>query len=47
MNREFAIEVPAVGKISSDSGNHFVDIISVVGVIFVLILIKKKVWDRL
>ena len=46
-DREFRIEIPAVGAISSDSGNHLVDIISVVGVIFVLFIGKKiinKVW---
>ena len=34
-DREFIIETP-VGTIKSDSGNHFVDIISVVGVIVML-----------
>ena len=33
--REFIIETP-VGSIKSDSGNHFIDIISVVGVIVML-----------
>ena len=37
--REFTIDTP-VGTIKSDSGNHFVDIISVMGVI-VFIYIGK------
>jgi len=39
-DREFRIETP-VGSITSDSGNHFVDIISVVGVIILLYVCKK------
>ena len=39
-DREFIIETP-VGTIKSDSGNHFVDIVSVVGVIIVLYVGKK------
>ena len=42
-DREFTIEIPSVVKISSDSGNHFIDIISVMGVIIVIYIIKK-VW---
>ena len=38
-DREFRIETP-VGTIASDSGNHFVDIVSVVGVILVIYLFK-------
>ena len=41
-DREFSIETP-IGTIASDSGNHFVDIISVLGVIIVIYIIKK-VW---
>ena len=41
-DREFTIETP-VGSISSDSGNHFVDIISVVGVIIILCVCKKVI----
>ena len=41
MDREFSIEIPVVGKISSDSGNHIVDVVSVLGVIVVLYLIKR------
>ena len=39
--REFRIETP-VGNIVSDSGNHFVDIVSVVGVVIIIYFIKKK-----
>ena len=38
--RDFRIETP-IGTIESDSGNHFVDIISVMGVIMVLYVGKK------
>ena len=38
--RDFRIETP-IGTIVSDSGNHFVDIISVMGVIMVLYVGKK------
>ena len=38
--QQFKIQTP-VGSIESDSGNHFVDVITVVGVI-VLYLIAKK-----
>ena len=41
-DREFSIETP-VGSISSDSGNHFIDIISVVGVIAILYVGKKLI----
>ena len=45
-DREFTIETP-IGSITSDSGNHYVDIVSVVGVILVIyifkIIIKKGV----
>ena len=35
--KKFSIETPGGGKIESDSGNHFVDVISVLGVIVVII----------
>ena len=38
----FRVETP-VGTIESDSGNHIVDIISVVGVILVLYIFTKIV----
>ena len=38
-DREFRIETP-VGTVVSDSGNHFVDIISVVSVILVIYLFR-------
>tara|TARA_R100001530_G_C4218167_1_gene129230 strand:- start:306 stop:458 length:153 start_codon:yes stop_codon:yes gene_type:complete len=38
----FRVETP-VGTIESDSGNHIVDIISVVGVILVLYIFKRIV----
>ena len=41
-DREFTIETP-VGSISSDSGNHMVDIVSVVGVILMLYVCKKLI----
>ena len=41
-DREFTIETP-VGSISSDSGNHVIDIISVVGVILMLYVCKKLI----
>tara|TARA_R100000808_G_scaffold10359_2_gene27537 strand:+ start:1694 stop:1849 length:156 start_codon:yes stop_codon:yes gene_type:complete len=47
--REFVIESP-IGSIKSDSGNHVVDVISVVGVIVILFIGKiiiKKVIDRI
>ena len=34
------LETP-IGSIESDSGNHFVDIISVLGFVVVLMLLKK------
>ena len=47
--REFVIESP-IGSIKSDSGNHVVDVISVVGVIVILFIGKiiiKKVIDKI
>ena len=47
MDREFTVELPMI-KISSDSGNgHWVDVVSVFGVIVVLYLIKRLTsrWD--
>jgi uncharacterized membrane protein YeaQ/YmgE (transglycosylase-associated protein family) len=41
-DREFTIETP-VGSISSDSGNYMVDIVSVMGAIIVLYVVKKIV----
>ena len=38
--RDFRIETP-IGTIESDSGNHFIDIISVMGVIIFLYIGKK------
>jgi len=40
--REFTIETP-VGSISSDSGNHIVDIVSVLGAIIILYIVKKVI----
>ena len=42
--KKMSIETP-IGKLESDSGNHFIDIISVVGVIAVL-YIGKKIVDK-
>ena len=44
MYKKMSIETP-IGKLESDSGNHFIDIISVVGVIAVL-YIGKKIVDK-
>jgi len=41
-DREFTIETP-VGSISSDSGNHMVDIVSVLGAIIILYIVKKVI----
>ena len=41
-DRQFSIETP-VGSISSDSGNHFTDVATVLGVIVVLYLGKKLI----
>ena len=38
--KKFSIETPGGGKIESDSGNHFVDVISVLGVIIIAIAAK-------
>tara|TARA_R110002020_G_scaffold475448_1_gene710107 strand:+ start:791 stop:961 length:171 start_codon:yes stop_codon:yes gene_type:complete len=40
--KKFKIETP-VGTLESDSGSHFVDVISVLGVIVVLYIGKKLV----
>ena len=48
-DREFTIETP-VGSIKSDSGNHFIDVLSVIVVIAILFIgkvILKKVVDRI
>ena len=37
-DREFTIETP-VGSITSDSGNHMVDIVSVMGAIIILYVV--------
>ena len=44
-SKKVSIDTP-IGKLESDSGNHFIDIISVVGVIAAL-YIGKKLVDRL
>ena len=41
-DREFTIETP-VGSITSDTGNHIVDIVSVMGAIIILYVVKKIV----
>ena len=45
-DREFTIETPVV-SITSDSGNHFIDIVSVVGVVLVIYVIKKIWIDKI
>ena len=37
--QKIKIETP-IGNIESDSGNHFVDVISVVGIILVFVALK-------
>ena len=47
--REFVIESP-IGSIKSDSGNHTLDVVSVVGVVAILWvgkIIIKKVIDKI
>ena len=44
-DREFRIETP-VGTVVSDSGNHVVDIISVVGVVLLIFMLKRYVWNK-
>ena len=41
-SKKMSVETP-IGKIESDSGSHFIDIISVVGVIAILYIGKKLV----
>ena len=41
--REFRIETP-VGNVVSDSGNHVVDIVSVVGVVLLIFTLKMYIW---
>ena len=43
--REFRIETP-VGTVVSDSGDHFVDIISVVGVVLLIFVLKRYIWNK-
>ena len=43
--REFIIETP-VGTVVSDSGDHFVDIISVVGVVLLIFVLKRYIWNK-
>jgi hypothetical protein len=48
-DREFTIETP-VGSIKSDSGNHFLDVItviSVIGVLFIGKIIIKEIIKRI
>ena len=40
--REFRIETP-IGTVASDSGNHYVDIMSVLFAICFILLIKKVI----
>jgi len=40
--KKFKLETP-MGTLESDSGNHFIDVISVVGVIAVLFIGKKLI----
>jgi len=40
--KKFSIETP-IGKLESDSGSHFIDVLSVVGVIVLLYAGKKLI----
>ena len=41
MNKPQRIKIePPIGNIESDSGNHFLDVISVVGIILVFVALK-------
>ena len=44
-DREFRIETP-VGTVVSDSGNHLVAIISVVGVVLLIFTLKRFIWNK-
>ena len=37
------VEIPVIGSIESDSGNHMMDIGTVLGIIVVLFIIKKLI----
>ena len=41
-SKKMSIETP-IGTIESDSGNHYIDVISIIGVIAVLYIGKKLV----
>ena len=43
-SKKMSIETP-IGKIESDSGNHFVDIFSIIFVIMIL-YVGKKILDK-
>jgi hypothetical protein len=38
--KKVKIETP-IGSIESDSGNHFIDVITVIGVIVLYLIVKK------
>jgi len=42
--QQFKIQTP-IGSVESDSGNHVIDVISVVGII-ILVLIGKKILGK-
>ena len=39
--KKMSIEIPAIGKIESDSGNHSVDVLSIIAIIFAFFIMKK------
>tara|TARA_R100000808_G_scaffold24207_1_gene55203 strand:- start:447 stop:590 length:144 start_codon:yes stop_codon:yes gene_type:complete len=43
--KQFKIETP-IGSVESDSGNHLVDVVSVVFIV-VIFLIFKKLWNMI
>ena len=45
-SKKMSIETP-IGKIESDSGNHMIDVISIMGVIAILYVGKKLVYKYL
>ena len=45
-SKKMSIEIPAVGKIESDSGSHIYDLFSIIFIIGIL-YIGKKLVDRI
>ena len=43
ISKSVKVEIPVIGSIESDSGNHMMDIGTVLGIIVVLFIIKKLI----